>query len=332
MDYPGNGTIKRKSFDPVFRFSLHFPSRFFTFDEYISTVETEMESVTSDKLNQAVFRILALLQGDKETQSLFPRVHEILRELLGAASESSPSAATNIPELLTRIDHDLRSPIFGILGFSEILLEDITDPEARKKAELILISAQRLIQVMDGIMDQYLTAPDRRDGALAKNGTLVPTGEADLVTPGEPPGSFPAAKSPKPRKSGGKKLPEVLIVEDNMVNIQLLMIYIRRYCNIFSTQNATSALALTKKRKFDAILMDINLGPGMDGIQVMHEIRKQPRNENTPIIAVTGYACFGDRESFMKAGFTEFIRKPVDRHEIKKVLQGIFAGSRKEGS
>jgi len=288
-----------------------------------------MERFTSDKLNQAVFRILALLQGDKETQTLFPQVHKIISELFsGTVADSDPSASASIPDLLARIDHDLRSPIFGILGFSEILLEDMTDPEARKKAGLILISAQRLIHVMDDIMDKCLATPDQEKRAIANNGKLLPSPEAEPEINSGPAIDLQPSKPVKPRKSDGKKLPEVLIVEDNMVNIQLLMIYIRRYCNIFSTQNAKSAIELTKKRKFAAVLMDINLGSGMDGVKAMQEIRKQPGNENTPIIAVTGYANLGDREHFLNAGFSEYIRKPVDREEIRKVLQGIFAAGK----
>jgi CheY-like chemotaxis protein len=129
-----------------------------------------------------------------------------------------------------------------------------------------------------------------------------------------------AGKSPAPRK----KLPDVLIVEDNLVNIQLLMIYIRRYCNIFTTLDARSAIEVTGQRKFDAILMDINLGPGMDGTQAMLEIRKQAGYEEVPILAVTGYASIGDRERFMNLGFSGYIPKPFDKETIATVMKGLF--------
>ncbi|MCK9220799.1 MAG: ATP-binding protein [Bacteroidales bacterium] len=121
-----------------------------------------------------------------------------------------------------------------------------------------------------------------------------------------------------------KKFPDVLIVEDNLVNIQLLMIYIRKYCNIFTTLDAKSAIDITQQRLFDAILMDINLGPGMDGIQAMLEIRKQPNYHDIPILAVTGYVTIGDRERLLKIGFTDYIPKPYDKETIAKVMTDLF--------
>jgi CheY-like chemotaxis protein len=130
----------------------------------------------------------------------------------------------------------------------------------------------------------------------------------------------------KIHSSGGRKLPDVLIVEDNLVNIQLLMIYIRRFCNIYTTVDAKSAIELSRERKFDAILMDINLGPGMDGIQAMLEIRKRPEYHNTPILAVTGYASIGDHERFINIGFNGYIPKPFDKATIAATMTELFSG------
>jgi len=121
-----------------------------------------------------------------------------------------------------------------------------------------------------------------------------------------------------------KKLPDVLIVEDNIVNVQLLMIYLRKYCNIYTTIDAASAIELAKRQKFDAVFMDINLGPGMDGIQAMIAIHALPGNETIPVIAVTGYASFGDHERLIQAGFTEYIPKPFDRETIADLMNKLF--------
>jgi CheY-like chemotaxis protein len=132
--------------------------------------------------------------------------------------------------------------------------------------------------------------------------------------------------APKIHSAGGKKLPDILIVEDNLVNIQLLMIYIRRFCNIYTTLDAKAAIELTRERKFDAILMDINLGPGMDGIQAMLEIRKRPDYHDTPILAVTGYASIGDRERLITIGFDGYIPKPYDKVTIAAMMMELFPG------
>lgn len=211
----------------------------------------------------------------------------------------------------------LRKAVDGIIGLTELIREQLPNPEAKTIAKDILASARHLLEVID--TSTHLQTPGNETVQTSPAGVAL----AGVGHEVQPEGKS-AARGRKKPKSAGRKLPDVLIVEDNLVNIQLLMIYIRRYCNIFSTQNALSAIHLTGERKFAAVLMDIHLGPGMDGIQAMHEIRSQPGNEKLPIIAVTAYATYGDREQFLASGFTDFIRKPIDREEIKKVLEKIL--------
>lgn len=276
----------------------------------------------SEELRRATFRILELVHGKSDLNEMFNAIHSIIAGLRIQQEKSDPAA----PLLLSRFDHDLRTPICGIMGFAELLCEELPEGETKKKAENILISSRRLMEVMDELMTLSGAAPSP---LTMKTGTSGSIADQPAETNGMVDGRQ-KEHTHRPsirKKSAGKKLPNVLIVEDNLVNIQLLMIYIRRYCNIFSTQNAKSAIQLTGEQKFDAILMDIHLGPGMDGIQALQEIRKQPGNSRIPIIAVTGYASLGDRERFLKDGFTEYIKKPIDREEIRVVLERIFQGS-----
>jgi len=271
-----------------------------------------MKETQSEQVNHAVFHILELVHGNKDLNDLFKVIHGIISELLRVQETNDSTGKKDLLKLWSGIDHDLRTPLCGILGFTEILREELSDEEAKWKTEQILVSAQRMKNLLDNTMTLFATDAGE---AYPKEGK---------------PDSSPAIivrKEPHPHKrpkSAGKKLPNVLIVEDNIVNINLLMIYIRRYCNIFSTKNARSAIEMTQRETFDAILMDIHLGPGMDGTQAMQEIRKQPGYETTPIIAVTAYAALGDREKFIQAGFTEYIGKPINREEIKHVLEKVF--------
>jgi CheY-like chemotaxis protein len=113
-------------------------------------------------------------------------------------------------------------------------------------------------------------------------------------------------------------------VEDNMVNSNLLHHHIKKFCHVFFSQTGKAAIELAKREKIDAIFMDINLGPGMDGTQAMLEIRKQTGHQNLPIIAVTGFAGREEREKFLKSGFSEFIAKPFERSEIICVIDKLF--------
>lgn len=86
------------------------------------------------------------------------------------------------------------------------------------------------------------------------------------------------------------------------------------------------AEALDKARYItpDLILLDLHM-PSMDGFSVVHELRLDTRFAATPIVALTASAMQGDRERALKAGFTDYIAKPIRiavlRAEVARLLQ-----------
>jgi CheY-like chemotaxis protein len=57
--------------------------------------------------------------------------------------------------------------------------------------------------------------------------------------------------------------------------------------------------------------MDINL-PGVDGMEATRRIRASEANGSIPIIAITSFAMFGDRDRIIEAGCTAYFEKPID--------------------
>ena len=92
----------------------------------------------------------------------------------------------------------------------------------------------------------------------------------------------------------------------------------------YSALDGKSAIDCARQKHFDLILMDINLGPGLDGIQAMLEIRKLSDYKNVPIVALTGYASIGDRDRLISLGFTGYLPKPVTREVLLSQIDELI--------
>jgi CheY-like chemotaxis protein len=115
-------------------------------------------------------------------------------------------------------------------------------------------------------------------------------------------------------------MPLLLLVENDQPSRDVVKIFLKNVCNVECALNAMEALEKINSAKFDIILMDINLGGGMNGIELTRQIKNDKTYEQTPIIALTAYAMAGDKENFLAAGCTHYISKPFD----KKTLIGLI--------
>ena len=86
-----------------------------------------------------------------------------------------------------------------------------------------------------------------------------------------------------------------------------------------------TALPLLKTKRFDFIIMDINLQGEYNGLDALRIIQKMPGYKDIPIIASTAYVQPGAKDNFKAAGFTDFISKPLLRDKILESLRNIFS-------
>ncbi len=119
-------------------------------------------------------------------------------------------------------------------------------------------------------------------------------------------------------------LPKVLLVEDNNTNKVITVLFLKELCNIDHAPDGNNAIELAARNIYDLILMDINLGPGINGIEVTSSIRKLPVNNMIPIIAVTGYAMPGDEEKLLHLGFDGYLAKPFTKESITNLIRSYL--------
>jgi PAS domain S-box-containing protein len=118
-------------------------------------------------------------------------------------------------------------------------------------------------------------------------------------------------------------LPNVLIVEDDLINLKAMKIFLKNLCNTDDTENGFEAIELAGKNKYDLILMDIGL-KGLDGLEAAKEIKKIPGYENTPIVAVTAFAMAGDKEKILQYSCSHYISKPFEKEELVTLVKQLL--------
>ena len=112
----------------------------------------------------------------------------------------------------------------------------------------------------------------------------------------------------------------ILYVEDNLANrILIRRILMAEGYTVLEAENAAQAMDLVESGPPDLILMDINM-PEMDGYTLTARLKKLPRMDSIPIIALTANVMKGDREKTIEAGCDGYIQKPVDVDLLPKQI------------
>lgn len=120
---------------------------------------------------------------------------------------------------------------------------------------------------------------------------------------------------------------KVLIVDDNKLNIKVASRLLGSYK--FNIDTATSGrdciYKIKEGKKYDMIFLD-HMMPEMDGIEVLHILRKLEGYELPPIVALTANAITGMKEMYLKEGFDEYLSKPINVSELDKLINKYFNG------
>lgn len=423
--------------------------------------ETAMKAI----LDSAIDKIKLL----KENQLLLEKLQKMVDELTIAHEQAQESSRLK-SSLLANLNHEFRTPMNSILGFSQILRETLPSQEFREQANYIYVSGNRLLKTLNGIvvlaqfeadntlpdvedidlsdltgqiLDEYKDSAGRKKIALTSHisdnvhasfnkafanliiSNLVDNalkftsqGAVDVYVDEENDGQqsyglirvtdtgigIPETQQGKvfeeffqisagygrsfeglgiglalckkildrlggrismhPRSGGGtefrvhfpvkvlqsktaepgfehdpsvageqapsgtdmrRDMPLVLMVEDNSYNMELMTLYLRRHYRLDRAFDGETALKKASETHYDAVLMDINLGPGIDGVEAMKQIREMQGYGNVPIIAVTGYDQASDKQNFLTRGFTAFLPKPFTRTDLLRMLDDILS-------
>ncbi len=177
---------------------------------------------------------------------------------------------------------------------------------------------QRLVELMDGAIDV-----ESEKGQGSTFIVTFPLANSEASQSAEVLGVEAARASQVSRFLSGQARPRVLLVEDNENTQYLIENLLEEEYALTVVGNAEDALLEAFNTDYDLVLMDINLGEGANGADVLRELRAMPTYDDVPIAALTAYALPGDKERFLEMGFTAYLSKPFNAEELL-ALAGRF--------
>ncbi len=120
-------------------------------------------------------------------------------------------------------------------------------------------------------------------------------------------------------------IPLILIAEDDKNLANLLCDYlVGQGYEVMVTYNGIEAVAQSKAKKPDLILMDVQM-PEMNGLDAIRHLRAEPEFRVTPIIVLTALAMPGDREQCLEAGANDYMSKPINLKQLNLLIQAQLA-------
>lgn len=120
-----------------------------------------------------------------------------------------------------------------------------------------------------------------------------------------------------------KKLPNVLIVDDDIQMLKITGLYLEETANVFSAISGSKALDILKQHSVDMILLDVEM-PDMDGFQTLEQIRKIKECFRIPVVLMSGHH---DRYASINTnilGIEGYLIKPVSKEVLNRKIIEIY--------
>lgn len=170
------------------------------------------------------------------------------------------------------------------------------------------------------------------DGSVAHS-LDVPTSQELHLSPQDLNETLPARRrmrrslslftSNNKKRSKENEKPKLLHVEDSAQIRLLVSIFLKNEFEIESVENGEEAIKHAKSNQYDLILMDINLGSGLNGFETSRKIRELAKHNETPIIALTTNDYDHVRDECISSRINAYIQKPFDKAYLLGTIQEI---------
>ena len=187
-----------------------------------------------------------------------------------------------------------------------------------------LAITKNLVTSMNGVIDVKSEYGSGSEFTVLIPQPVVDSGPIGVV-------SLNKINSSEGTKTKNFKAPEarVLAVDDSEMNLEVVRGLLKKTdIQVDCASSGLEGLELMKTRHYDIIFLD-HMMPEMDGLQVLnafklHKKNTSTPNDHTPIVMLSANAVRGAEAEYRKAGFDEYISKPLDPYELDKLVMRLL--------
>lgn len=251
--------------------------------------------------------------------------------------------------------HDLRTPVNHIVGYAEMLLEDLEAPEhaqARAALQQTIAAAREVLVVISSVLaptretvdQEELTALYARVAEPQRK--ILDAVRSLLAASGEPPTPnfaddlkrildaaghlIPHDKTAPvaPVPAAGEGTARILVVDDEEGNRDLLRRRLERGgYGVIGAASGEEALAVVAREPVDLILLDM-LMPGLDGLAVLERVKGDARTRDLPVIMISALDSLEEIAKCIQAGAEDYLPKPFDPIILRARIASSLARKR----
>jgi adenylate cyclase len=258
-------------------------------------------------LEDAVDAALADFAADlKQVLAAGRQLLAIVNDLLDAQKLASDDVAFNLESLIANLDYQARAPLNGVIGYSEILLENAAEQEQEEiiaDLEKIHTAGNLFLARLNNIIDF-----SNLDAGL-KSPTPGATDQSPLID------SVMASLRELAQESAavtGGETGALLVVDDNEINRDLLSRYLARLGHtVQAAPDGRKALEMIDSGAFDLVLLDIMM-PELNGYQVLQHLKDSPAWRDLPVIMISALDEMDSVVRCIELGAADYLSKPFN--------------------
>jgi len=248
-----------------------------------------------------------------------------------------------------RLRHELRTPLNHVIGYAEMLLEELegdAKPDLAAGLTALRADAQRVLAALDDLLARGRTAPADVTGArggvepllermrsvaetlrarAADAGGTVVASDLERIRAaverldellrhgGVPAATEPAAgTAPAGRPEPAEQRPVILVVDDGEENRDLLARRLARQgYDVVAAPGGRAALDVLAARPVDLVLLDVMM-PDLDGYEVLRRLKADPELRDIPVVMISALDELASVVRCIELGADDYLGKPFE--------------------